>query len=412
MRRLGEPENGKAFDKVGRGGNGKGMEMNSKLSAWTYVKNNKRTVAVLVTALALSFMAMYAAYVLLITTSESFETVMTEMPKKVSYASLGGRAYGLKGDDYETYEELEAAYDKKQADLVESLKKHPGIEDAYYTQIISSTYQAVMGAYSFEMPLMEPGQVQGFLDHVEAKLVRGSMPKEAGDVLVDETIMKNGGYELGDWYQKNIYGETFRIVGTIQSKGLVSVGVPNGYTNNGWYIVVYNDETATDLTGILQENGIVLGDGDKVWDAKAYYEAYRKDVGDTIDMVVTTLFVIVMTFLAILVLVSYVSFMRNRIREYCLYASIGYGRGEIYGMMLREMMILFGLGAVMGLLVSLGTAYLLNVTVIEPKGLIGHVVYGGHIQRILGTYVFLMGVLQIPVLFGLYRIKTIDAIED
>ncbi len=181
MRRLGEPENGKAFDKVGRGGNGKGMEMNSKLSAWTYVKNNKRTVAVLVTALALSFMAMYAAYVLLITTSESFETVMTEMPKKVSYASLGGRAYGLKGDDYETYEELEAAYDKKQADLVESLKKHPGIEDAYYTQIISSTYQAVMGAYSFEMPLMEPGQVQGFLDHMEAKLVRGSMPKDLID---------------------------------------------------------------------------------------------------------------------------------------------------------------------------------------------------------------------------------------
>ncbi|MCR5459424.1 MAG: ABC transporter permease [Acetatifactor sp.] len=386
--------------------------MKSKLSAWTYVKNNKRTVAVLVTALALSFMAMYAVYVLLITTTESFETVMVEMPKKVSYASLGGRAYGLKGDDYATYEELKAAYNKKQAELIENLKKHPGIEDAFYTQIIDSTYQAVMGAYSFEMPLMEPEQVQPFLDHVGAKLIRGSMPKDAGDVLVDEVIMKNGGYEVGDWFQKSWYGETFRIVGVIQSKCMVSLGVPNGYTNNGFYIVVCNDETATDLTGILQENGIVLGDGDKVWDAKTYYAAYRADVGDTIDMVVTTLFVIVMTFLAILVLVAYVSFMRNRIKEYCLYSSIGYGRGEIYGMMLREMSILFGLGAVIGLLLSLGTAYLLNVMVIEPKGLIGHVIYGGHIQRILGTYVFLMGVLQIPVLIGLNRIKTIDAIED
>lgn len=401
-----------AVREVGRQEVKKGTEMKSKLSAWTYVKNNKRTVAVLVTALALSFMAMYAVYMLLITTTESFEVAMTEMPKKVSYASLGGKAYGLNGEDYETYEELEAAYNKKQAELIENLKKHPGIEDAFYTQIISSTYQAVMGGYSFEMPLMEPEQVQGFLDHVGAKLLRGSMPKAAGEVLIDETFMKNGGYEIGDWYLEDWFGKTFRIVGTIQTKYMVSVGVPNGFTNNGWYIVVYNDETATDLTGILKENGITLGDGDRVWDAKAYYESYRKDVGDTIDMVVTTLFVIVMTFLAILVLVSYVSFMRNRVNEYCLYASIGYGRGEIYGMMLREMLILFGLGTAMGLLVSLGIAYLLHVMVIEPRGLIGHVVYGEQILRILGTYGFLMGVLQIPVLFGLHRIKTIDAIED
>ena len=77
--------------------------MKSKLSAWTYVKNNKRTVAVLVTALALSFMAMYAVYVLLITTTESFEAVVVEMPKKVSYADLGNQAYGVLRDDYETY---------------------------------------------------------------------------------------------------------------------------------------------------------------------------------------------------------------------------------------------------------------------------------------------------------------------
>lgn len=386
--------------------------MSSKLSAWKYVKNNKRTVAVLITALALSFMAMYAVYVLLITSTESFEVVITEMPKKVSFVALGNEAYGLKRENFESYEEFKEAYDASQAELIEKLKAHPGIENAFYTQIIKFTYQSVMGSYSFELPLMEPEMVQDFLDHVDAKLTGGEMPKRPGEVLVDETILKNGGYKIGDWYQEAWFGETFKVIGTIKSKSLVCVGVPNEASNNGWYIVVYNDETATDLTGILKDNGITPGDGDEIWDAKSYQKFYRENVSDTIDMVLAALFVIVMSFLAILVLVAYVSFMRNRVNEYCLYASIGYGRSEIYGMILREMAILFGLGAGIGLLLSLGAAWLIHAVVIEPRGLIGHVVYGGQILRILSTYVFLVGVLQIPVLINLYRIRTIDAIED
>ena len=386
--------------------------MSSKLSAWKYVKNNKRTVAVLITALALSFMAMYAVYVLLITSTESFEVVITEMPKKVSFVALGNEAYGLKRENFESYEEFKEAYDASQAELIEKLKAHPGIENAFYTQIIKFTYQSVMGSCSFELPLMEPEMVQDFLDHVDAKLTGGEMPKRPGEVLVDETILKNGGYKIGDWYQEAWFGETFKVIGTIKSKSLVCVGVPNEASNNGWYIVVYNDETATDLTGILKDNGITPGDGDEIWDAKSYQKFYRENVSDTIDMVLAALFVIVMSFLAILVLVAYVSFMRNRVNEYCLYASIGYGRSEIYGMILREMAILFGLGAGIGLLLSLGAAWLIHAVVIEPRGLIGHVVYGGQILRILSTYVFLVGVLQIPVLINLYRIRTIDAIED
>ncbi|MBQ2100887.1 MAG: hypothetical protein II477_07430, partial [Lachnospiraceae bacterium] len=184
--------------------------MKNQLSAWKYVKNNKRVVAVLVTALALSFMAMYAAYVLLITTTESFEAVMVEMPKKISYASLGNKAYGVLRDDFETYEEFKAAYDAKQEDLLEKLRAYPGIDDALYTQVIRSTYQSVMGSYSFEVPLMEPEKVPEFLEHIDAKLLDGRMPKDAGEVLIDETIRKNGGYHIGDWFQKDWFGETFR----------------------------------------------------------------------------------------------------------------------------------------------------------------------------------------------------------
>ena len=85
-----------------------------KLSAWKYVKNNKQVCAVLISALSLSFMTMYVIYVLLQTTVESFRPIMLELPKKISYASITGSSYGLDVNGYETYEELEAAYDEKQ----------------------------------------------------------------------------------------------------------------------------------------------------------------------------------------------------------------------------------------------------------------------------------------------------------
>ncbi|MBO7096485.1 MAG: hypothetical protein J6V94_05950, partial [Lachnospiraceae bacterium] len=119
----------------------------------------------------------------------------------------------------------------------------------------------------------------------------------------------------------------------------------------------------------------------------------------------------VMIILTIMVMIAYVSFMRNRVSEYCLYASIGYGRSEIYGMILREMLILFGLGSLVGLAVSLIGGLLIHELLIVPAGLIGHLIYPVQIFKILAIFIFIMGMLQLPVLVCLSGIRTIDAVE-
>ncbi|MBE5958425.1 MAG: ABC transporter permease [Lachnospiraceae bacterium] len=386
--------------------------MISKLSAWKYVKNNKKTVGVLATALALSFVAMYVMYVLLITTSESFGVIMLETPKKISYLDISDETLGVNRYDFTDENEFLTEYEKKRDELVEYLKNIDGIDDAFYTQILSSTYKAVMGEYGHEMPLMEPEKIESFLKHMDASFVSGKMPSKAGEVLIDETIMKNTGLKIGDWYQEKWFGETFRIVGTIKSKYLISTGVPNGYSNNGWGIVVYNNENTTDMVKILKDYGIKLGTKDRVVDKKEYKKDYKKSVTDTIDLVNNTIFIIVMTFLTILVIVAYISFMRNRVNEYCLYASIGYGRSDIYGMIIKEMGIIFAIGSVVGLALSLAIAFVIYKTVMEPMGLVSQVVYPNHILKIFATYVFVMGILQIPILINMIKIRTIDAIED
>lgn len=386
--------------------------MKTRLSALNYVKNNKKSVAVLVTALVLSFAAMYLIHVLLQTTPESFKKVMFEMPKKLSFASLTGKAYGLDRSSFETYEAYEEAYMKKQEDLIGALKKDPGIEDAVYTQILKCKYQSVIGEYYYELPLLSPAEIPGFLDHCEAELIDGRMPEGDGEILVDEVILKNAGLKTGDWFRREAYGEVFRIVGSIRSDALICVGTPMGYTNNGWYLTVYNDETVTDLKAILEREGIVLSSDDEIIDSVSYRETFKTEVEDVINTVILSISLVVTIFLALLVLVAYVSFLRNRVNEYCLYASIGYGRSDIYGMILREMLLLFAIGTLIGLILSLGAGFIITKLLITPKGLIGKLFYGDRILQICGIFIFLMGLLQIPVLVYAGRIKTIDAIEE
>ena len=62
--------------------------MKSNLSAWKYVKNNRRSVATMISALALSFAVIYIVHVLLMTSVEGFKPMLLEFPKKVGFFSL------------------------------------------------------------------------------------------------------------------------------------------------------------------------------------------------------------------------------------------------------------------------------------------------------------------------------------
>lgn len=190
------------------------------------------------------------------------------------------------------------------------------------------------------------------------------------------------------------------------------LGTPMGYTNNGWYIMILNDENTSDAEKLLAEQGIKVSERDEIYDAVTSAEQYRTEVKEPVETVINSIFAIVLIFLAISVLVAYISFMRNRVNEYCLYASIGYGRSDIYGMMIREMLLIFGIGIAAGVLLSILLAVAINKTLIEPKGLVGHILYGDRLYGITATYVIIMGILQLPVLLNIYDIKTIDAIED
>ncbi len=366
----------------------------------------------MVLALVMVFTAMYLIAMLLNASIESFEPIVFNLPKKMAYLSLSLKSYGIDPGSYTDNGSLQAAYDAKQNELIEKLKETKGITDAYETQVIMCTYKSVFGMIGFEVPLLDAGDIPGFLEHIDGHITAGRMPSGAGEVLVDEIVMKNNSYEIGDHFNQNAYGKTFTIVGTISTPAMMAVGTPNGYTNSGWAIAVEKDESIYDIRAVLKGLGIDPADTDKVTDGVEYKNFYDEEVRGIIDNINNIIYLIAMLFLAFTVFIAYIAYIRNRISEYCLYMSIGYSRGAVYGMIMREMLFIFLSGGLIGMALGLGGGWILYKLLIEAKGLYSRILMPEVIFKIAAAYVMIMGILQIPVVLGINKVKTIDAIED
>lgn len=366
----------------------------------------------MILALALSLMSMYVIYVILSATTESFKPIMLEVPKKISYVDLSGSTMGIDFSSFETDEELNEAFDTRRAEIAADLESHEGIEKVWYTQILSGSFNAVAGNIGFEIPLLEEDQIPQYLDHMGVKVIDGRMPSGDGELLASRKVLQNMNIGIGDWFQADWYGEAFKIVGVLDGDLPICVGMPNGYTNAGWYFVVLNDEDNTDLSKILSEYGITTGVNDDIWDGKVYADQYKTEVVDVIEGAALAVISVAMIFLSVSILVAYVSMMRNRVNEYCLYASIGYSKGEIYLMMMREMGLIFGIGVALGAVLSLGVSALLVKVMIEPMGMYADLISLKQSFRIGAAFVMIAGLLQIPMLVTSMKIKTVDALED
>lgn len=386
--------------------------MKKGISAVKYIRNNKRTCFVLIIAFALTIMVMYVINFLLSATKESFKTIMLEMPKKVMYANLSDEAYGINEEDFATHEEYVDKYQETVEETENKMRALDGVKFVKRAQKIDTKYAGIIGMVVYETPLLEKEEIKGYIDHFNAKLIDGKMPEEPGDILVDKNVFANRHYEIGGYYMKDFYGETFKVCGVIESDYMICVGIPNGFTNSGWYTVICIDEPITQFKDIAEKLDLNISETEDIIDANDYRAFYDDDVVKSIDSSMDIIILVVMIFLAISVIVAYVSFMRNRVSEYCLYSSIGYSKKSIYAMMMREMIIIFAAGIIIGAMIAGVIVIFLNKTAVEPMGLIGKLVDLNQISKIMTAIICIIGLLQIPAVMTINSIKTIDMIED
>ncbi|MCM1499069.1 MAG: ABC transporter permease [Clostridium sp.] len=386
--------------------------MEQKLSAWNYMKNNKRRVSVLIVSLSLCFMACYITQFMLGTAEVSFGKVFLDDYSKMQYIQIAASSFGI---DVERTppEEIDRIYDEKNEELMQNLRREKGVERVYDVPVIYSEVAAVVGGISVEVPLVDKTEdVEIIMEHMGAVLIEGRLPEKLGEVVIDEASAKNNNYQVGGYFSGDSYDKDFTVAGIVSGSSYFGVGLAReGYAPA--FICVLSDGSIEDMSQILEKYGITVRDAyDTVFDRKVGEKWLKEQVVDVISNSTALIFIGILVLLSLALFIVYSMYLRDRHDEWCLYCSIGYSRKTIYFSIIRELLISFTSAIAIGGVLIIVVGKMLEALIIKPQGLFCSFWYPEVFLQILCAYTFLFGLLQIPVRFALYRIRTVDAIDD
>jgi len=384
--------------------------MPQKLSAMKYIKNNKRRTSVLIVSLCLCFVVTYLTNFLLSTNTESFRALFEYTPRHIQYLSIAASSFGLDVQNL-SKEELVPLYNEKVSGLMEGLRQHENIKEVYYSECLYAAIYPLVGSMSYEVPLVEKNEVPILLEHMDAKLIEGRLPENPGEVVLDSATIKNSDrYTLNG----NFYTDTdlFRIVGIIECDTYFGCGIPRPDLPRSVVMIVLS-EGIDDFAPILAEEGILVRENyDTVQDYKYCQKMYEEEVLTAINDSTNYVYLGITLLLFIALFIVYTTYLKDRRDEWCLYSSIGYSRKTIYFSILRELLFTFAVALLLGAVLIGISEIILYFVMVEPSGLKCRFFYPDVLLEILCTYVLLFGFLQLPVRIALWKIRTIDAMED
>lgn len=386
--------------------------MQQKLSAMNYIKNNKRKVSVLVVSLTMCFVLFYLAQFLLSVAPETFRVFLVERAEKIQYIYLPAYAFDVDYTGMTNAEIWESVYEEHKK-LGKILEENEGIKRVYPVDVAYVTVRAVVGQCSLQVPLLHQGDIDTYLQHLDSRLVKGRMPTEPYELLLDERIMKNGSYHLGDSIEN--YPNT-KIVGIVSGERYFACGMAeksDDYSFFNYYLCVLSDGSIEDMTAYIRELGYEFKESDaSIIDMKTGQHFLQRDVIDSITNSENLIYIAITTILCISILIVYISYLRDRRNEWCFYCSVGFSRKAIYGSVMRELLFTFGLAIFLACVIIGVSVVVLDYVMIQPLGLICRYFYPEVVLENLCAYAVILGILQLPIRYAIHKIQTIDAIDD
>lgn len=381
--------------------------MRQKLSAMTYIRNNKRRVAVLVVSLALYLVIVYLTQFILSSGTESFKKILVEDTKKMQLVQLPYSAFGIDpealGEEQTRKAEIEAM-----DVLMDRLREQKGVKVVQKTPSMGVTIYAMIGQYHFEFPLGDEAFLKNYMEHMGVSLKEGELPDAPGELILADGIMKNAGLKLG----QRLADEAFQIVGIAESDSYFGGGIEVPERNYAKMICILSDGSIEDVGAMLRKMGYEISDNEAwIWDYKTGYEQYE-DVFAEVETPAGLVFKGVMIVMAIMLFLVYTTMLRDRHGEWCLYCSIGFGRKAIYLSILREMLFCFVVAVIAGTAVTVLGMLAVDTLLIAPMGLACEYLSFSVMGEIVCGYAVVFVLLQIPIRYALHKIRTVDAMED
>ena len=178
-------------------------------------------------------------------------------------------------------------------------------------------------------------------------------------------------------------------------------------------LCILSDGSIEDYADLLHKLGYEFKDSAAVIvDKKTGEHDLQADIIDAIAPSSNLIYIGIISILSLALLIVYTSYLRDRRNEWCLYRSIGFSRKAIYFSVMRELLFTFGSAFLAGGIVIVISVVVLDHTLIDSLGWKCRYFYPDVLWENICSYALIFGILQIPIRYALYKIRTIDAMDD
>ena len=376
-----------------------------KLSPMPYIRNNKRRVSVLVVSLCLCLAIIYVTNFLVMATDSMAKNVFLDTRKLscgIGFSlDIDEEGYTDKDED-----EIKAIWNQIYRENAEKLDKDENVVKAIPFYPVNVTINPPISTIGYSIPMIDPENADILLKHMDARVIEGHLPQNPDEIALDKATMLNKGVSVGE-----TVGVGYTVTAILECDYYFGYGIIGGQMYNG--IQVLTKECVEDATTLFPLMGREYDEElDYIEDYNMWKKNYEKYVKTQLVDATKYIYVGIFILLFISLFVVYTTYLRDRHNEWCLYCSIGYSRKSIYLSIMSELLFTFIVAIILGIIVTAGMVFALDMLMMKPRGIVCKYIYPDKIAEILCAFVLLLGLLQIPVRYAIYKIRTIDAMED
>jgi len=395
-----------------------------RLSAWFYLKNNKKRAVILILCFGLYFALLYVVQFFMHPTTYMDEVIKVQGAEKVQSAyinSLGklNEAMNLGMDmslwepeSGATYEELVAEINKATAGFEKLLQEEGTAEHVFVCNSYGIYINSFGGDSYYNAPMMTREELAIFTEYLDLKVIEGRLPQAPGEFMMDERMAKNRGLSVGD----DLYDRETKLVGTVEYDTYIAAGIDyeeNQYPDRDIYLL--SNGAIPDLKEYFAGFGIEA-DTESIAAIEIYADKVNaikevEEMEQELQFPLSVMSYSIAFVLGITVFFVYRLHVQDRYTEWCLYRSLGYSEREVYSLAFREFGICMGISIGLACMITM-ILCAIGAAVMRSKGMFYEYILPEVLLQILGIGTLLAGVMQIPVVVAMGKVKTIDAMEE
>lgn len=395
-----------------------------RLSAWFYLKNNKKRAAILILSFGLYFVLLYGVQFFMHPSVYMDEVITVHGAERMQLGYINGleklnevMSLGMDmslwdSESGATYEEMVAEINKGTHKFAELLQEEGMAEHVFICNSYGISVSSFGGDGYYRAPMLTRDELVTFAEYLDLQVKEGRMPEQPGEFLMDERMAKNRGFTVGDY----LYDSESKLVGIVEYDTYVAAGIDYADgANPDRHIYLLNHGTIPDLKEYFAKFGIEADIessstieiySDQV-NAIKEVEKFSKELQTPLSVMTYAIaFVLGLTLFFV-----YRLHVQDRYGEWCLYRSLGYSQKEVYSLAFREFGICIGISVGLAAIIT-AVLCIIGAAMMRSKGMFYEYLLPHVLLQIVGIGTLLAGVMQIPIVIAMQKVKTIDAMEE